>query len=95
MSTPLDYAEFYFDHVDKGESMKAPAEGVAAMSTPRPEAYEIAQAAANLLVQAILDLIQADPHQWSARPCQTCRSISTIAGKPFGCYEFQRIRGIK
>jgi hypothetical protein len=35
MSTPLDYAEFYFDHVDKGESMKAPAEGVAAMSTPR------------------------------------------------------------
>jgi hypothetical protein len=34
MSTPLDYAEFYFDHVDKGESMKAPDEGVAAPLEP-------------------------------------------------------------
>jgi hypothetical protein len=34
MSTPLDYAEFYFDHVDKGESMKAPAEAVAAPLEP-------------------------------------------------------------
>jgi hypothetical protein len=33
----------------------------------------------------ILQLIQSDPHQWSARPCATCLAISSLAGKPFGC----------
>jgi hypothetical protein len=33
----------------------------------------------------ILVKLQADPHQWSTRPCQTCADISTIVGRSFGC----------
>jgi len=36
-------------------------------------------------MNAILDLLQVDPHQWSARGCQTCRAVSALAGRPFGC----------
>ena len=32
-----------------------------------------------------LKLIQGDPHQWSNRGCQTCRTISNIIGESFGC----------
>jgi len=40
---------------------------------------------AEILAQTVLDLIQADPHQWSKRPCTTCQAVSTILKKPFGC----------
>ena len=36
-------------------------------------------------VDIILDLFDRDPHQWSTRPCQTCKAISALVGKPFGC----------
>jgi len=52
----------------------------------------IVQAAAQILMDTALRLIQEDPHQWSDRHCPTCRSISAISGKPFGCYEYQRRR---
>lgn len=42
-------------------------------------------------IAAVLRLIESDPHQWSARPCQTCRAVSTLAGRAFGC-EAVRIR---
>jgi hypothetical protein len=42
------------------------------------------------ILDAVLALIQADPHQWSNRPCETCRTVGTLVGKPFGCYEYQR-----
>lgn len=48
------------------------------------------KAAALVLVDVVLDLLQADPHQWSKRPCPTCRSISTIVNRPFGCYVPQK-----
>jgi hypothetical protein len=35
--------------------------------------------------EAIARLIEADPHQWSSRPCQTCHSVSGLLGRPFGC----------
>jgi hypothetical protein len=35
--------------------------------------------------EVILRLIEADPHQWSSRPCPTCRAISGIIDRPFGC----------
>jgi len=44
----------------------------------------------NILTDAIFDLLQNDPHGWSRRPCSTCRSITSIIGRPFGCYEYQR-----
>lgn len=46
----------------------------------------------SLLPKAVLDLIQGDPHSWSDRPCPTCQPISTMLGKPFGCYRFQAER---
>lgn len=45
-----------------------------------------------VIMDPVLRLIQDDPHQWSIRPCQTCRGIGAIIGKPFGCYEYQRRR---
>ena len=57
-----------------------------------PTATEIVQAAARVLMGTALDLIQADPHHWSERPCGTCRSISAIVGRPFGC-ELRRLQG--
>ena len=46
--------------------------------------------ALSMLMDAVLSLLQKDPHQWSARPCGTCRTISGLIGKPFGCYEYRR-----
>jgi hypothetical protein len=43
------------------------------------------RAAARLMCQTALELIEADPHQWSERPCSTCQTISTLIGRPFGC----------
>lgn len=42
-------------------------------------------AAARELLNAALDVLQVDGHQWSNRPCQTCRAVSAIAKRPFGC----------
>jgi len=50
----------------------------------------IMKAGVSILIDAVLDLLQADPHQWSMRPCPTCKTITGLIGKPFGCYEFQR-----
>lgn len=49
------------------------------------KAEEIVQAAANILMEAVLELLEADPHQFSTRPCSTCRAVSTIIDRPFGC----------
>ena len=37
------------------------------------------------IADALARLIEADPHQWSARPCQTCRAASALLDRPFGC----------
>ena len=34
---------------------------------------------------AIVRLIEGDPHQFSTRPCQTCRTVSALANEAFGC----------
>jgi len=46
---------------------------------------QIVQAAARLIMRAVLNAIQSDPHQWSTRPCATCRLVSGVLGEPFGC----------
>ena len=50
---------------------------------------DIIKAAAQIIVDAILAIIQDDPHIWSSRPCRGCNTISSLIGKPFGCYEYQ------
>ena len=56
------------------------------------EAKRLIRAASNILIDAVLDIIQKDSHQWSMRPCQSCQTISSIIGKPFGCYKYQEQR---
>ena len=56
------------------------------------EAKKIVKAAANVLMEAVLDIIQGDSHHWSDRPCQSCLTISGIIGKPFGCYKYQEMK---
>ena len=53
------------------------------------EAKIIVRAAANLILDAVSDCLYGDPHQWSNRPCGTCRTITLLVGKPFGCYRYQ------
>jgi len=50
----------------------------------------IIQAAAALIVDAALKLIEADPHQWSGRPCSTCRAVTHLVGRRFGCDAYKR-----
>ena len=35
--------------------------------------------------ELVARLIEADPHQWSTRPCSTCQTISSVLDRPFGC----------
>lgn len=55
----------------------------------REIAPEIGKAVAESLkadvTEAMLRLIESDPHLWSKRPCQTCRAVSALAGRSFGC----------
>ena len=56
------------------------------------EAKRLIKAAANILMDAVLDIVQNDSHLWGSRPCQSCQAISGIIGKPFGCYKYQESR---
>ena len=85
---PLTYHAYEPDSGDRKlllrlvkEASAPPAEVPAAP----PTADEIVGAAMKRLVLAVTDLIQADPHQWSTRPCPTCRAVSAIIGRDFGC----------
>ena len=46
---------------------------------------QIIQTAVQILIEPVLRLLQVDPHQWSTRPCSTCRAVSSLVGKAFGC----------
>ncbi len=52
---------------------------------------EIIQAAARVMAKTALQLLAADMHTFGSRPCQTCTSISTLLGEPFGCLTKARI----
>lgn len=49
------------------------------------DSEKVIKAAVNVILGTVLDLIQADPHQWSTRPCSTCQAVSAIVNRPFGC----------
>lgn len=46
---------------------------------------EIVQAAARVVVNVALRLLDADMHNYGTRPCSTCREVTAIAGWDFGC----------
>lgn len=60
------------------------------MTTPE----ELIKAAARVLMDSVLQLIQDDPHMWSDRPCPTCRTISSIVEHKFGCYTYADSRAL-
>lgn len=35
--------------------------------------------------RAVADLLYADPHHWSPRPCGTCKSATALLGVNYGC----------
>jgi hypothetical protein len=52
---------------------------------------EVIQACARVFAEACLYLLANDQHTFGKRPCQTCRAISTMLGKPFGCLTHNEI----
>lgn len=56
------------------------------------EEKKLIQACANIIIDAVAEVIYGDPHQWSKRPCDTCRTISSVIGKPFGCDRYREER---
>jgi hypothetical protein len=51
---------------------------------------DVIRAAVNVIVGPILRLLQDDPHAWSTRHCETCRTIQSLTGKSFGCYLYAK-----
>ena len=37
-------------------------------------------------LRAALASLEVYSHYWSTRPCQTCREIGEVLGRPYGCY---------
>lgn len=56
------------------------------------EVEQMLKMTVRVLFNAVLGMLQEDPHTWSTRPCQTCRAISGIIGEPFGCYLYAEQR---
>ncbi len=56
------------------------------------EQEKMIKACANVLIDTIVNIIYTDSHQWSKRPCETCKAITAILGKPFGCNRYQEER---
>ena len=53
---------------------------------------QIIKAAVNVIIKPVLRLLQEDPHQWSSRPCSTCKAITSITGESFGCTKWREDR---
>lgn len=53
---------------------------------------QIIKAAVNVIIKPILRLLQDDPHQWSTRPCSTCKAITSMIGESFGCTKWHEDR---
>lgn len=63
------------------------------VEAPKPFAVDVVmQAAARLVMSVALDVIQADPHYWSSRPCVSCRTVTALVGRPFGCDLHRRLQ---
>lgn len=38
-----------------------------------------------LVAETVARTIESDPHVFSTRPCQTCKAVSGLVGRAFGC----------
>ena len=53
------------------------------------EMKQTVRVAVDIIMDAVVETIGIDGHQWSDRPCPTCRAITGFIGRPFGCYWYQ------
>jgi hypothetical protein len=51
------------------------------------------RAAARMVTSSAANLLYADPHNWSTRPCGTCRAITALLGFDFGCNRYAKEKG--
>ena len=54
---------------------------------PVEASNQILTAAVNRVTRAALEMLGSDRHEFSTRPCPTCRAISELLGSPWGCSE--------
>lgn len=57
-----------------------------------PALTAVANASLRLVLEAVAGALEADPHQFSTRPCATCRAVSGMLGRDFGCVARARSR---
>lgn len=50
------------------------------------------ETAINKLIKSALNIYANDPHRFSKRPCQTCKSISCILNESWGCVKLREDR---
>ena len=53
------------------------------------EIKQMVRVQVDLIMDAVVETIGIDGHGWSDRPCQTCKAVSGLIGRPFGCYWYQ------
>lgn len=66
-------------------------EAKVAIRARRPD--EIPGIMSSTRVETILQVLEADPHAFSERPCSTCESVSALLGRAFGCVAARRKAG--
>ena len=37
------------------------------------------------IANAVAGVLERDPHMYGTRPCQTCKVVSGLIGRDFGC----------
>lgn len=42
------------------------------------------------LAEAVARVFERDPHSWSNRGCQTCKAVSAILDRDFGCVAYAK-----
>ena len=56
------------------------------------EIKQMVRVQVDIIMDAVVETIGIDGHQWSDRPCQTCKAVSGLINRPFGCYWYQAKR---
>lgn len=51
---------------------------------------QLEMALPKMVPMSALEILARDPHRFSTRGCETCRNISTVIGKPWGCIALAR-----
>lgn len=53
---------------------------------------EVILAASRIITRQVNEVLYGDGHTWSTRPCETCRTITSLIGESFGCVRYAKER---